>query len=446
MAQIIITADLSYGDSGKGTMIDALARHKPTELVVRYSGGAQAAHNVITPTGEHHTFAQFGSGTFVPNVKTYLGPEMLVDAHRLMVENDYLQRHGILNAMQRLTIDRKAPLLTEFNVVINQTREHLRNNTRHGSCGLGIYETRKDSRTYGNDALLVEDILDLKRAKEKLLFFREEKKKVLREEFPQLFGESIHPSAQRSYQIFIDDRFIEETLQIYSRLASLVTIGDSSIIATALQTGKQVLFEASQGVLLDEDWGFLPHVTGSDVTSAGAHRLLQSIGSTEETYTLGIVRAYMSRHGAGPLLTEDAELASKITEEHNSSQHLWQGVFRIGWFDPIAISYAIHATGGVNGLAVTCLDQILPLGEYKYASSYTDKLGRQVMQIADQKGHTDEVRTQMTQELSQCTPNYQSISMTEEGVLQTIAQTCDAPVVATSKGKSALDKKFDLPF
>jgi hypothetical protein len=89
---------------------------------------------------------------------------------------------------------------------------------------------------------------------------------------------------------------------------------------------------------------------------------------------------------------------------------------------------------------------MLPLSEYRYAASYTDKEGRQIMQIADQKGHSDEVRTQMTQELSQCTPNYHSIGMSEEGILKTIAETCDAPVVATSKGKSALDKHIELPF
>lgn len=446
MSQIIITADLSYGDSGKGTMIDALTRNKPTELVVRYGGGAQAAHNVITPSGAHHTFAQFGSGTFVPGVKSYLGPEMLVDAHRVMVENTFLERQGITDALQRLTIDKKAPLLTEFNVVVNQTREYLRNNDRHGSCGLGIYETRLDSRKYKDEALLAEDILNIPRAKEKLLFFREEKKKVLFQEFPQYFGATIHPSAQNSYKIFTDDGFIEETLQIYGRLARMVTIGDSSVISTALQTGKQVLFEASQGVLLDEDWGFLPHVTGSDVTSGGAHRLLQSIGSTAPTYTLGIVRAYMSRHGAGPLLTEDRELTTKIKEEHNSSQHLWQGAFRIGWFDPLAISYAIHATGGIDGLAVTCIDQILPLPEYKFASSYQNASGQKIVQIADQKGHTDEERIEMTKELSALTPNYETIATSNENILSTISATCNTPIVATSHGKTATEKKITLPF
>lgn len=445
MSQIIITVDLGYGDSGKGTMIDALARNAPTELVVRYSGGAQAAHNVVTPTGEHHTFAQFGSGTFVENVKSYLGPEVLVDPHRLLVENNYLQKLGVIDALRRLTIDRKAPLLTEFNVVINQTREHLRNSSRHGSCGLGIWETRLDSRTYGDAMLHVEDILDLKKAKEKLLFFREEKKKVLHRDFPQYFGATIHPHAERSYKIFTDDGFIEETLQIYSRMAGAITVGDSSVIADALATGKQVLFESSQGVLLDERSGFLPYVTGSDVTSGGAHRLLDSIGAPADRYTLGIVRAYMSRHGAGPLITEDKLLTSKIIEEHNSSQHQWQGVFRIGWFDPIAISYAIEATNGVDGLAVTCIDQILPFEEYKYATSYTDRSGKQLTQIQSQKDHPDDIRTRMTQELSGCTPNYQSHPMVQEAIIKTIESTCSAPVVATSRGKSALDKEINLP-
>jgi adenylosuccinate synthase len=442
MANIIVTVDLGYGDSGKGTMIDALARHKPTELVVRYSGGAQAAHNVITPTQTHHTFAQFSSATFVPNVKTYLGPEVLIDPHRLMVENSVLLQKGISDALSRLTIDAKAPVLTEFNAAINQTREFVRDQNRHGSCGMGIYETRQDVRTYGDATLYAEDLFDLKKAKEKLLFLREEKRKVLFRDFPQYFGDTVHPRAAATYKLFTDERFIEETLQVYGRFASSVTIGDRSVIADALASGKQILFEASQGTLLDEKYGFLPYVTGSDVTVKPAFELLNSLNIHDDIYRLGIIRSYMSRHGAGPLVTEEPRLTYKIAEQHNSTTHPWQGAFRMGWFDPLAVRYAIRANGGMDGLAVTCLDQILASPEYKYAVSYTDETGALLEEIPDHSGDSDAAREAFTNSLIMMQPTYKSHESAEDMIRATIADSCAVPVVATSAGRTALEKEI----
>ena len=67
-----IVVDLGFGDSGKGLLTDYLARHHEAGVVVRYNGGAQAGHNVVRPDGRQHTFSQFGSGTFIPGVRTYL--------------------------------------------------------------------------------------------------------------------------------------------------------------------------------------------------------------------------------------------------------------------------------------------------------------------------------------------------------------------------------------
>ena len=72
MATVVLLAGLGFGDEGKGTVTDYLVRTHSAKMVVRYNGGAQAAHNVVLPDGRHHTFAQFGSGTFVPGVRTHL--------------------------------------------------------------------------------------------------------------------------------------------------------------------------------------------------------------------------------------------------------------------------------------------------------------------------------------------------------------------------------------
>lgn len=442
MAQIIITVDLGYGDGGKGSVIDTLARNKPTDLVVRYSGGPQAAHNVLTPDGRHHTFAQFGSGTFVEGVKTYIGSDMIVNPYTMLIEAEALGQAGIHDALPRMYIDAQAPLITEFNVLTNQMRETLRTH-KHGTCGAGVYETRKDTRHYQADQLLLaEDFLNLKRAKEKLHFLRDKKYINLKEEFPTLFAEDSHLMNERAHNLFLDDRFIEETLFVYARLAFSVSICDTSIVTDSLKTGKQVLFEGSQGVLLDENHGFLPYVTGSEVTTKPAFDIINEIGSPKDIYTLGITRAYMSRHGHGPLVTEDAKIKEYFSEEHNSSTDSWQGDFRYGWFDPLATRYAIEATGGVDGLAVTCLDQISLLPTFTYAQKYTDVEKNELNAIPTQEGMTEQQRVALTDTILTCTPVLETCSNKSEEIIKTISTTCGVDVAMTSKGKTASEKEI----
>src|SRR5689334_11646978 len=106
--QAILVADMGFGDAGKGTLVDFLARQHAAHTVIRYNGGAQAAHNVVTADGRHHTFAQFGSGSFVPGVRTYLSRYMLVEPYAMFYEEEDLQyRLGIPDAFARTALDRE---------------------------------------------------------------------------------------------------------------------------------------------------------------------------------------------------------------------------------------------------------------------------------------------------------------------------------------------------
>ena len=142
--QAILIADLGYGDAGKGSIVDYLTRKTGAHTVVRYNGGAQAAHNVITPEGKHHTFAQFGSGTFVPGTRTHLSRFMMVHPLALLAEERHLQSLGIDDAFPRLSIDREALVTTPFQQAANRIKEIARGDGRHGSCGMGVGETMSD--------------------------------------------------------------------------------------------------------------------------------------------------------------------------------------------------------------------------------------------------------------------------------------------------------------
>jgi adenylosuccinate synthase len=116
-----------------------------------------------------------------------------------------------------------------------------------------------------------------------------------------------------------------------------------------------LLFEGAQGVLLDEWHGFHPYTTWSTTTFANAEELLADAGAPGTGRRLGVVRAYTTRHGPGPLVTEDPELAALLPEPHNGTGP-WQGPFRTGHFDAVAHAYAAEVCGGVDALAVTHLD------------------------------------------------------------------------------------------
>ncbi|WP_250980050.1 adenylosuccinate synthetase [Streptomyces sp. RKAG293] len=111
----------------------------------------------------------------------------------------------------------------------------------------------------------------------------------------------------------------------------------------------------AQGVLLDEWHGFHPYTTWSTTTFANAETLLAEAGGAGTALRLGVVRTYTTRHGPGPLVTEDPELARELPEPHNGHGR-WQGAFRTGHFDAVAHAYAVEVCGGVDALAVTHLD------------------------------------------------------------------------------------------
>lgn len=136
----MIVTDLGYGDAGKGTVVDWLCAQRRVGAVVRFNGGGQAAHNVVLPDGRHHTFAQFGSGTF-RGVPTHLSRFVVVDPLALAAEAAHLGEVGVPHPFGLLTVDREALLATPYHVAAGRARELARAADRHGSCGMGVGET-----------------------------------------------------------------------------------------------------------------------------------------------------------------------------------------------------------------------------------------------------------------------------------------------------------------
>ncbi|MFI0482135.1 adenylosuccinate synthetase [Actinomadura sp. 9N215] len=432
----VIVVDLGFGDAGKGTVVDHLCSvpagtGRPVAAVVRFNGGAQAAHNVVTADGRHHTFAQFGSGTFTPGVRTHLSRFMLVDPLALAAEADHLRALGVADALDRLTVDRDALLTTPYHRAANRARESARGAARHGSCGMGIGETVSYSLA-NPSAPRVGDCLAPARLRRRLSELRD----WYRDTFPS--GEDV-PDADACAGAF-------------TAFADRVEIVGAGHLRALLSSG-DVVFEGAQGVLLDEWHGFHPYTTWSTTTFANAETLLAEAGEPGGSATrLGVLRAYMTRHGPGPFVTEDPALTADLPDPHNAAGR-WQGAFRVGHLDAVALRYALDVTGGVDGLAVTHLDVAGARPDLRVCLSYeldrayeidspvtTDRAdghdGGRVGRLETGPPDLDR-QAALTRRLLTARPVYAPLGRAEE----TIEDVLGAPVVLRSYGPAAGDKR-----
>ena len=419
----VIVVDLGYGDAGKGTVVDWLCSPYggldgpggPVHTVVRFNGGAQAGHNVVTADGRHHTFAQFGSGTFWPGVRTFLSRFMLVDPLALAAEAAHLAAVGVSDALDRLAVDADALLATPYHRAANRARELARGLDRHGSCGMGIGETASYALRFPADAPRVGDCAAPRALAGKLGLLHDR------------LSDEVGP---------LDAPPVPDLCEAYRAFAAAVAVVDSGYLAGVLRRGR-VVFEGAQGVLLDEWRGFHPYTTWSTTTFANAETLLaEALPTGEGTrgVRLGVVRGYMTRHGPGPFVTEDPTL--EMPEPHNR-QGDWQGAFRVGHFDAVALRYAISVAGGVDALAVTHLDTVARHPVQVCDGYRVD--GRLIDRIGPGPERDLDYQSRLTGMLLRARPWYLSgdLSGDRPGLIEA---ALGAPVTLLSTGPTAADK------
>lgn len=417
MQQAILIADLGFGDAGKGTITDFLAERLAAHTIVRYNGGPQAAHNVVTADGRHHTFAQFGSGTFHPQVKTLLSRYMLINPLNMLNEERHLRTCGIYDALQRTQIDRRSLVITPFQRAINRLREMARAADRHGSCGEGIGECMSDSLTHGNAILFAGDLQDRTILIKKLHFLREAKRAELDKLRPQL--PSI-PRVQQECMLFTANDAIEACADVYQHFSTCVNIVDEAAITAIFMQPGTLLFEGAQGVLLDENYGFTPYTTWSTTTFANADTLLQEHHYTGNISKLGVLRTYATRHGAGPFPSADQALTQALPEQHNAWND-WQQTFRVGYCDLVATRYAKNVIGTLDYLALTHVDRLQTLPAAKVCTAYDYHGQEQGLHryFTSEGTHIHDIKVpqqpdlaqqeQLTHKLLACTPEYQTL-------------------------------------
>lgn len=337
MTQIEVVLGLGFGDEGKGTIVDWLARRGAPPLVIRYNGGPQAAHHVVTDDGRVHCFAQLGAASFVPGARTHLADDMAVDLYALAGER------AELGVPADVTIDPRCVLVTPWHAIVNRLREVA---LQHGSTGRGVREAKLGPHK---------------------LYARE-----LREGFggavavvrAALLGEArkLLDEARASGSAQLDE--LEQLVEIGHdfELVQEFTAAAREPITLAAEPprAEHVILESAQGALLDRDHGFFPHVTPSRITRRAAEAAARALGLAGDLAVWGVLRAYHTRHGAGPFPSEDAALAAQLPEAHNRDD--WHaGRFRVGWFDAVLARHALAFAGPIDHLALTCVDRVAAL-------------------------------------------------------------------------------------
>ena len=363
--QCVVVVGAQWGDEGKGKVVDVLAER--ADLVVRYQGGANAGHTVDTGEGKSFVLHQIPSG-ILQGAVCVMGNGVVLDPEQLFAELDALEARGV-RTEHKLHISDRAHLTLPYHKLLDRAREKK---DQIGTTGRGIGPTYEDK--YGRRGVRVGDLRNLARAQEAV------RARVAAAN--QMLGMLGAASAEQADP--------EEHVQLLERLAPRLlplAVDAGRVVWEALERGEAVLLEGAQGALLDVDHGTYPYVTSSNTTAGGA-AVGVGIGPTAIDAVLGVVKAYTTRVGNGPLPTEAApNVAERIRELGGEFGATTGRPRRCGWFDAVVVRYAVRVNG-LTGLAVTKLDVLdtfaeIPVGVgYRLDGEIIDSMPADVETIA----------------------------------------------------------------
>ncbi|HKD97582.1 MAG TPA: adenylosuccinate synthase [Micromonosporaceae bacterium] len=330
----IVVIGAQWGDEGKGKVTDLLGG--AVSHVVRYQGGNNAGHTVVTPDGSKYALHLLPSGVLTPGCVPVIGNGVVVDPKVLIGEIDGLAERGV--TCDNLLISGDAHLIMPHHRALDRVVERYLGSARIGTTGRGIGPAYGDK--VGRVGIRVQDLLDPGILRAKLELVLREKNQVL-----------VKVYNRKAIDV---EAVAAEYLGYAERLAPYIA-DTRLVLAKALEAGKTVLLEGAQATLLDVDHGTYPFVTSSNPTSGGAC-VGSGIPPTRITQVIGIIKAYTTRVGAGPFPTElfddNGAHLRKVGVEYGTTTGRER---RCGWFDALVGRYAVRVNG-ITDLFVTKLD------------------------------------------------------------------------------------------
>ncbi len=334
-----------YGDEGKGKIIDYLSGD--CKYAVRFSGGNNAGHT-IEVDGKKFAFHLIPSGILNKNVKAILGNGVVIDPKVLIEEIDNLKSNGY--KVDNLYISDKAHLILPYHIELDGMLEDIRKERKIGTTKRGIGPAYSDK--FERSGIRMEDFIS-DRFKEYLKTNLENKNIILK-----AYG----------YKEF-DFEKIYGVYKEYAEILKPYICDTTKMLHQALQNNEKILCEGAQATLLDIDFGSYPYVTSSNPTIGGVSTGT-GIGAKYIDEVVGVIKAYSSRVGEGPYVTElKDETGDKIRELGHEYGTTTKRPRRCGWLDLVALNYAIMVNG-MTSIALNHLDTIGKLAKIKLCVAY----------------------------------------------------------------------------
>jgi len=372
----VVVIGTQWGDEGKGKIVDRLAAR--ADFVVRFQGGNNAGHTLVV-NGEETICHLIPSGILHKGKRCMIGNGVVVDPSVLLDEMDKLTQKGIEFDPERLILSEKAHLIMPYHKAIDLAREEAKGKSKIGTTGRGIGPCYEDKAS--RIGIRVVDLLEQDVFEEKLRMNLDEKNFYLENYFKA--------EALKFKPILESYLGMAERLKPY--------IGDVSLeLDKAFRADKKILFEGAQGTHLDIDHGTYPFVTSSNPVSASAS-LGSGIGPDKLHHIIGIVKAYTTRVGAGPFVTELTDEIGDYIQMKGAEFGATTGRRRrCGWLDLVLLRDSIRLNG-LTSMSLTKLDVLTGLDRIKICVAY------------EFEGQRLESRPASLKKFAECRPVYEEL-------------------------------------
>jgi len=334
---------LQWGDEGKGKVVDYFTDR--VDIVARFGGGANAGHTVVNDRGKF-VLHLLPSGMVNPDVKCFMGGGMVVDLAGMFEELDDIKAKGI-KCDGRLFIDHSAQLVLPQHKALERYSENLVEGKSINTTLRGIGPAYADKAN--RIGITVGDLVDDARLIDKINTFIQKQKARL-----AVLGDDS----------MLDPRFLLNFFKPYIQPIKCMLVDVTAELRTAMADNKRILFEGSQGSLLDLSLGNYPYVTSSNTTIGGLFTGL-GVPPGVQGEVFGVVKAYTTRVGNGPFPSELADAIGKRLRETGGEYGATTGrPRRCGWLDTAIVKRTAYMSG-VTGIVLTKLDVLDGLDEIK---------------------------------------------------------------------------------
>ena len=352
-----IVVGTQWGDEGKGKIIDIIASR--ADVVVRSQGGNNAGHTVVND-GQTYKLHLIPSGILYKNTPCLIGAGVVLDPKDLLSEIDNLSSRGV--SFDNLKIDPRAHVVMPWHITLDGLSEKFRGNSDIGTTKRGIGPCYMDKTE--RSGIRICDLMDKEVFAKKLKGQVDAKNKIVKGVY------------DKEADMFNYDEIYAEFMEYAEKLRPFVA--DTTVIVyDAIKAGKKVLFEGAQGTLLDLDLGTYPFVTSSHPTSGG-FAVGAGVGPNMIKDVVGIVKAYTTRVGEGPFVTEQLnEIGDQIRIKGHEFGTVTGRSRRCGWFDAVVVKYAAR-TNGLTSIAFMLLDVLTGFEEIQVCTAY--KCGDEILE------------------------------------------------------------------